>query len=161
MKTFFAALALLAGLSVPATAEPVKAGAIEIDAAFARASPKVARAGAGFMVLKNTGTEADRLVAAQSDVARTTELHTHINDNGVMRMRQVEAIDVPAGETVNLQPGGLHVMFMNLNDPLVEGTSFPVTLRFERAGDVVVTIPVKGVGAMPMPAAAADHMMKH
>lgn len=148
MKKLLSALAVLAALTVPAHAEPVKTGTMEIDAAFARASPKVARAGAGFMTLRNTGAEADRLVAASSEVSAVTELHTHINDNGIMRMRQVEAIDIPAGETVELKPGGLHVMFMNLHAPLQEGTKFPVTLRFERAGEVTVTIPVMGVAAM-------------
>lgn len=158
MKKLLSALAVLAALSLPAHAEPVKAGAMEIESAFARASPKVARAGAGFMTLRNTGTEADRLIAASSEVSAVTELHTHINDNGVMRMRQVEAIDIPAGGTVELKPGGLHVMFMNLHGPLMEGTEFPVILRFERAGEVTVTIPVKGVAAM---GAMPGHRMGH
>jgi copper(I)-binding protein len=90
-----------------------------------------------------------------SDVA---ELHTHIKDGEVMRMRQVEDIPVKAGETVVLQPGGLHVMFMGLHEGLKEGQTFPLTLTFEKAGPVETTVTVGAAGAMgAMNHGAMDH----
>lgn len=143
-----AALFLIPATTLPSHAEEVTAGPLTIAEPWARASAGRARAGAAFMTIANAGTEADRLVAAAAAVSEVVELHTHVKDGDVMRMRQVEAIDVPAGETTALQPGGLHVMFIGLHDPLEEGETFPVTLTFEHAGDVTVTVTVKGVGAM-------------
>ncbi len=126
------------------------AQALEIKDAWARASAGMARAGGAFMVIDNTGGEADRVLSASAPVSPITELHTHIKDGEVMRMRQVPEIEVPADGTVMLQPGGLHVMFMQLPEPLKEGDTFPVTLTFEKAGDVVVDVTVQGAGAMGM-----------
>lgn len=92
--------------------------------------------------------EADRLVAFKSPACNRPELHTHIHDNGVMRMRQVEAIDVPAGGSVKLEPGSFHLMCIDLNGQLVEGAEIEATLSFEKGGDVMVKLPVKGPGAM-------------
>jgi copper(I)-binding protein len=88
-------------------------------------------------------------------VADHAELHTHLNDNGVMKMRQIPDIPVEAGATVKLQPGGLHIMLMDLKQPLKEGDKIPMTLRFEKAGEVKVDVHVDKVGAMP--AAAGAH----
>ena len=101
------------------------------------------------MTLTNTGKQADRVVSASTEAAGITELHTHLNENGVMKMRQVNDIRVEAGSTVKLQPGGLHVMLIKLKQPLKEGDSVPLTLRFEKAGEVKVDVKVDKVGAMP------------
>lgn len=103
--------------------------------------------GAAYMTLRNTGREADRLVSASSPIARTVELHTHIRDGEVMRMRQVADIAIPAGETVRLRPGGLHVMLIGLTEPLRQGAEVPVTLRFARAGEVTVQLEIQAAGA--------------
>ena len=95
--------------------------------------------------MSNTGKQADRLVAASVDVADHAELHTHLNDNGVMKMRQIPDIPVEAGATVKLQPGGLHIMLMDLKQPLKEGDKIPMTLRFEKAGEVKVDVHVDKV----------------
>lgn len=145
LLTIGAAIAVLAAL--PVAAQDVMTDNLEISGAFARASPKVARAGAGFMTITSKG-EADTLVGFKSDVCNQPELHTHINDNGVMRMRQVDVIEVPAGGTATLEPGGLHLMFIDMPEPLQEGTEITATLVFEKAGEVEITIPVKGPGAM-------------
>lgn len=118
-----------------------------VSDAWARASPGAVKNGAAFMTLKSHG-EADRLVSASAPVSAVVELHTHINDNGVMRMRQISGIDLPAGETVILKPGGLHVMLIGLKAPLMEGESFPLTLTFEKTGSFTVQVPIKKVGAM-------------
>lgn len=133
--------------SVPAFAEDMKAGALTISGAFARSSPMVAKAGAGFLTISNSG-ETDALIAFKSDICEKPELHTHINDNGMMRMRPVERIDVPANGSVELKPGGLHLMFVDLKERLQEGEQLDVILVFEKAGEVPLKIPVKGPGAM-------------
>jgi copper(I)-binding protein len=103
--------------------------------------------GAGFMTLKNNDSAPDRLISAASPAARVVELHTHIREGDVMRMRPVADIPVPPGQTVHLRPGGLHVMLIGLTEPLRQGASVPLTLRFERAGEVQVTLSVEAAGA--------------
>lgn len=117
---------------------------IVIDDPYARASRPNAPTGAAFMVIRNTGETEDRLVAASSDVAKRVELHTHIDQgDGVMKMTEIEGgITIPAGEAHMMVRGGDHVMFMGLIEPLEQDTAINVTLTFEQAGDVVVTIPV-------------------
>jgi copper(I)-binding protein len=134
------------------SAAAAQAGDIAVDDPFARASAGPARVGAAFMTLKNSGAAADALVAAESPVAARAELHTHIKDGDVMRMRQVLSIDVPAGGTVSMQPGGLHIMLIDLKEPLKQGETFPLTLTFAKAGTVTVQVPVKSAAEMaPMP----------
>ena len=147
-REFLAAAAMFAAYAInPALADDVKLGNLTISGAFARASPMMAQAGAGFMTIANSG-EADRLVAARSDVSEVVELHTHIEENGMKAMRKVDFIDVPANGAVELKPGSFHVMFINLKAPLKEGEQVDVTLIFEKSGEVAVSLPVKGPGAM-------------
>jgi periplasmic copper chaperone A len=103
--------------------------------------------GAGYLTLRNTGAAGDRLVAAESPAARVVELHTHIREGEVMRMRPVDAIALPPGQTVRLEPGGLHLMLIGLARPLARGESVPVTLRFERSGSVEIRLAVEAAGA--------------
>jgi copper(I)-binding protein len=140
-------LMLLAALiASPALAHDYKLGDLQIDHPFARAT--AGRTGGAFLTIKNAGAGADRLIAAASPVAPNVELHTTVKDGDVMRMRPVAAIDVPAGETVRLQPGGLHVMLIGLAKPLKAGEKFPLTLTFEKAGKVEVTVDVDVAGTM-------------
>ena len=118
--------------------------------AWSRARPANAAVGGAFMTLHNMEGEADRLVAAESPVADRVEIHNSIMKDGIMKMMQMEELLVPAGETVMLKPGGFHVMLMGLKKPLAEGTEFPVTLNFARAGKITVTVHVKEAGAMDM-----------
>lgn len=128
------------------------AGDVTIDDPFARASAGGAKVGAVFMTLKNSGPAADALVAAESPVAARAELHTHIREGEIIRMRPVEAIDVPPGGTVSLQPGGLHVMLIDLRQPLRQGEAFPLTLTLAKAGTMTIQVPVKSPAEMaPMP----------
>ncbi|PWC39243.1 copper chaperone PCu(A)C [Azospirillum sp. TSO35-2] len=137
-----------------AWAHAYKAGPIEIDHPWARATAPSAPNGGAFLSLTNTGTTEDRLVAASTPVAEKAELHTHINDNGVMRMRPVDGIAVGPGAPVKLAPGGLHVMLLGLKQPLVKGAHFPLTLRFEKAGSVEVEVAVEGASETK----PAEHM---
>jgi hypothetical protein len=113
---------------------------------WARAS--VGKSGIAFVTLVNRGGSEDRLVAVRSDVAERATLHAHTMDGTIMRMRKVEAVPVPAGGTVTLKPGGLHVMMLGLKRKLAEGDEFAMTLVFEMAGEVTVKVPVMKAGAM-------------
>lgn len=133
---FSALLALSAG--------SVAADGLVIDDAYARASTPTARAGAAFMTIVNMSGTDDRLIAASTSAAERVELHTHLEDaDGVMRMIEVEdGFAVPAGGNALLARGGQHVMMMGLTQPFVHGQSIEVTLTFEHAGDMTVTIPI-------------------
>ena len=115
-----------------------------IDDAYARAASPVARSGAAFMTIMNPSDMDDRLIGASSDAAERLELHTHImEDGGVMRMVEVEGgFEIPAGEMITLERGGLHVMMLGLTGPLVQGEEIEVTFTFEHADPVVQTIVV-------------------
>ncbi|HYD32540.1 MAG TPA: copper chaperone PCu(A)C [Azospirillaceae bacterium] len=155
---FLSTLAALAAVLLPlsAGAADVTAGNITVSNPWARATAGMVAAGGAFLTLTNQGSEADALVAATADVADKVELHTHINDNGVMRMRSVEAIEIPAGGVAELKPGGLHVMLIGLKAPLKQGESFPLRLTFKRTGTATVMVAVQGPGAMGM-----GHMPGH
>ncbi len=124
--------------------EVVKAGEMEISEGWARAMLPGQKAGGGYLTIANHGNAADRLVAATSPAAGKVEIHTMSMKGEVMEMRPVEGgLEIPAGETVELKPGGLHVMFLNVKEPFKEGASVPVTLDFEHAGKVEMSLPVK------------------
>jgi copper(I)-binding protein len=123
-------------------AHSYKVGAIDIGHPWARPTAAGQKAGGGYLKLTNAGA-ADRLVSVSSDVSDSVELHTMSMDGTVMRMRQVDGIDLPAGQTVELKPGGLHIMFIGLKAPLQEGSKFPVKLKFEKAGEVMVDVKVQ------------------
>ena len=132
----------LATLAWSASAHDYKAGEIAIGHPWARPTVPGQAGGGGFLTLENKGA-ADRLLSAKSDVAKSTELHEMKMEGDVMKMREVGAIDLPAGQTVALKPGGYHVMFMGLKAPLKVGTSFPMVLKFEKAGEVTVQVNVE------------------
>ncbi len=146
------AVALMAGLflAIPhaVDAHEYKLGDLEIVHPWARASAGNAKNGAAYMTIENHGDVADRLLSASSPVAGAAELHTHIMEDDVMKMRPVEAIDLAPGASTKLAPGGLHIMLMGLTETLVEDSTFQMTLRFERAGEVTLDVVVAGAGAM-------------
>jgi periplasmic copper chaperone A len=140
-----AALVLLAASGF---AQSYKAGTIEIERPWARATPKGATIGAGYMKITNTGTEPDRLVGGSVSFAQRFEVHSMTMEQGVMKMREVkDGLEIKPGETVELKPGGFHVMFVGLKEPLKQGEDLNVTLKFAKAGTVEVKYPVEAVGA--------------
>lgn len=143
-RSLLAATALL--LALPASAQERRAGDIVIDRPWSRAAGANAT-GVGFLTIRNTGATPDRLLSASSPIARRVELHSMTMEGAVMRMRPVETIPVPAGGTVQLAPGGLHIMLIGLTQPLAQGDRAPLTLRFERAGEVQVELSVEAAGA--------------
>ncbi len=129
-------------------ATPALADDVTVTDAYMRVASPVAQSAAAFMVIENTGAAGDRLVAARSDAAERVELHTHIEDGDVMRMRQVEdGFEIPAGGSHALARGGDHVMFMGLARPLEQGDTVDVTLEFEQAGTVDLTVAVNPDGS--------------
>jgi hypothetical protein len=141
------AASLIAVAAQAAWAEDAKP-AIAVTNAWARAMPAGAKTGAAYVTVANKGSTDDKLLSVSTPVATTAQLHTTIDDNGVMKMRPVSAIDVKPGATVTLKPGGMHLMLMGVKQPLTEGHSFPLTLTFAKAGKIETTVEVKKAGAM-------------
>lgn len=135
---------LFAGVAALSFALPAFADGIMIHDPYARASAMMSQSGAAFMEIMNQTDTDDRLIDARSDVAQRVELHTHQEDaNGVMRMIHVEeGFAIPAGGSHALARGGDHVMFLGLNQPFEHGYEIEVTLVFEQAGEMTVTIPI-------------------
>lgn len=124
----------------------VTAGDLEISAAWARAMLAGQKAGGAYMTLANKGAAADRLLGGASPAAGKVEVHTMEVVNDVMTMRPVAGgLEIPAGATVELKPGSFHVMFMDVATPFAEGDTVPVTLTFEKAGDVDLSLPVRAM----------------
>ncbi|MEM6589346.1 MAG: copper chaperone PCu(A)C [Pseudomonadota bacterium] len=139
MKLAFSILAALS-LSTAAVAHEYKAGGLDIDHPMTFETG--AKVGGGYMTITNSGDTDDVLIEVKADFPRV-EIHETVEEDGVAKMNHVGRIDIPAGETVKLKPGGLHVMFMGLEDPLAEGDKIPATLIFENAGEVEVTFNVE------------------
>ena len=136
------ALTLPAALTAPVLAEDMKP--VMVEDAYVRVASKAAKAGAAFMEIANHGTEDDQLTDVRSDVAARVQLHTHeAGEGGVMKMRHVEGgFAIPAGGSHQLKRGGDHVMFMGLNRTLEHGDTVPLTLVFEKAGEIALEVPV-------------------
>ncbi|MDP1960579.1 MAG: copper chaperone PCu(A)C [Reyranella sp.] len=140
-----AAIALLA---VPAAAHDYKLGTLEISHPWTRATPATAQSGGGFLTITNKGTMPDRLVAARSGASDRVEIHEMKMDGNVMRMRELEkGLEIPAGATVMLKPGGFHIMFMGLKAPFAKDAKVQVTLVFEKAGSLDIALDVEALGA--------------
>ena len=145
------------GLSATAQAQSAKVGSVQIENAYTRATVPGQMAAGGFMKIENKGA-ADQLISASSPVSGEVQLHEMAMDGNVMKMRQVKDIAVPAGGSVELKPGGLHLMFMNIKAPLAAGETVPVKLKFAKAGEVEVKMPVNAMGAQ---GAGHGGAMKH
>jgi copper(I)-binding protein len=142
-------LALLLVAS-PAAARDYKIGALQIGHPWARATPPTAPSGGGFLSITNTGTTPDRLISVKSPAAGIVQVHEMKMDGNVMRMRELDkGLEIAPGATVNLAPGGLHLMMMGLKAPLKKDEKVPVTLTFEKAGSIDVELAVMPMGASP------------
>lgn len=134
--------------SLPLSAHDYKVGSLQIAHPWSRATPKAAKVGAGYLRVINGGSEPDRLLGGTSPVARRLELHRSAVVDGIASMRPVEGgIEVRPGETVELAPGGVHLMLVDLKQPLKVGDRIGATLTFEKAGAVAVEFTVQGIGA--------------
>ena len=150
-------IGVIAGSS--ARAEEVKAGDLVISQAWSRATPNGAKIGTGYFTIENKGTAADKLVGVSGEVSDKIEVHEMSMNNGVMKMRPVDGgLTIEPGKTVKLAPNGYHLMIMDLKGPLKQGGKVPVTLEFEKAGKVAITLDVQGIGAQGP--GGGDGMMK-
>ena len=128
--------------------EPIMVGAVAITSAWARATPPGAPTAAGYLTITNTGDTDETLISATTAVAGMTEIHQMTMADDRMMMRPLgDGLVIAAGETIVLEPGGYHLMFMNMGDALVEGTTVEVTLTFAAAGAVTVTLIVYPIGS--------------
>jgi copper(I)-binding protein len=137
MRGWLIGLALVA---LPAWAQ------VSAERPWTRATPPGAKIGAGFVTLRSAGA-ADRVIGASSPVAGRVEMHVTIREGDVMKMREVQAFDVPAGGTYELKPGGAHLMLMDLKRPLQQGEKVPLTLKLEKGGELKLELPVEPMGA--------------
>ncbi len=125
------------------------ASVISVEHVWARASAGAATTGAAYLTLTDNG-QPDRLVGVSTPAAATAQMHETVDDNGVMKMRPVARVDLVPGKPVSFQPGGYHVMLMGLKSPLKAGDTFPLTLTFEHAPPITVTVKVDALGAGDM-----------
>jgi hypothetical protein len=165
MKPIASIFATVVGLSAlaltPACAEEVKAGDLVISQAWSRATPGGAKVAGGYLTIANKGAAPDQLLSASADAAGKVELHEMAISEGVMTMRPLDkGVAIAPGKTVQFAPGGYHIMFVDLKNPLKQGDKVPVTLQFEKAGKVQVSLDVQGVGAQA-PGAAHGGAMEH
>lgn len=137
-------------------AVPTLAADITLEHAWSRATSPGAKVGAGYVMIKNAGTAADRLVSATAEVAGKVEIHEMKMVDGVMKMRPINGLDIPAGKNVELKPGGFHIMFEQLKQPLKAGDTVKGSLTFEKAGTLPIEYKVEAMkkgGGM-----SGDHM---
>lgn len=147
-RHFQALLVVLLLLALPIAVHAQGTDTISVQQAWARATPGGSGNGAVFLRVRNTSGHADRLVGASADVAERAELHTHImKGDGVMRMRRIEEVEIPARGGVMLEPGGHHIMLFGLDHPLREGEAFDMTLIFAGAGSLTVPVSVRPLRA--------------
>jgi copper(I)-binding protein len=149
-RSVLAALAVgnLSGIVADARAHEFRAGDLQIDHPWSRAIGPRAPTAAGYLIIRNGGAAPDRLVAAETPMARLVEIHEMSMSDNIMRMRPVvDGIVVPAGGTVRLAPNGLHLMIVGPHAGFVRGARVPLTLVFERAGRVAVELAVEAPGA--------------
>jgi copper(I)-binding protein len=129
-------------------AEEIKAGDLVISQAWSRATPSGAKVAGGYLTIENKGSAPDRLIGGAGDVAGKVEVHEMAMNDGVMTMRPLDkGLTIEPGKTVKLAPGGYHLMMFDLKGPLKQGDKVPVTLEFEKAGKVTLSLDVQGVGA--------------
>lgn len=149
---FFAAPILVAALMRSilvhgASAHDYTVAGLGITHPWARATAPSQPTGGVFMTIENIGDHADRLIGASSPIAESADIHNTVNDNGVMRMRHVDTIEVPVAGSAELAPGGYHIMLIGLTEPLKKGSRVPVTLQFENAGMVEIEVAIESAGA--------------
>jgi copper(I)-binding protein len=147
MKSLFGFALALVLFASNANAHEYKLGSLEIGHPWARATPKGATIAGGYLSIKNTGSATDRLVGGSVEVANRVEVHEMRMDQGVMQMREIKAIEIKPGETVEFTPGSYHLMFVDLKHPLQKGDRVRGTLNFEKAGSIDVEFVVEGLGA--------------
>ncbi len=147
-RTFLMAFGLTLGLAATASAHEYSSKGVTVAHPWARATPGASKVGVAFLEIKAEAGVADKLVSAKTEAAGVVELHTHIMENNIAKMRRVDAVPVQPGGSVVFKPSGLHLMLMDLKAPLKEGDLVKITLTFEKAGDIEIEAGVEKIGAM-------------
>lgn len=147
MRRWCVALLLVLGQAGLAWPHSHEKGDIQVRHPWSRATAPGAKVAVGYMEIRNTGAQPDRLIAASTPVAKRVEMHVTQREGEIMRMRQVKDFEIPARERITLRPGGSHLMLVDITRPLKKGERFPVTLRFERAGELQIEVEVQDIGA--------------
>ena len=161
-QLFLAAVLAVAAATQMASADAFKAGHITIEGPHSIELPPVSENGAAYFSIMNHGNESDRLISAATPMAERAEFHTHEASGGMMKMRRVESVEVPAKQMTRFEPGGLHVMLLGLKQPLEAGQTFPLVLSFAGAGSVEVVVKVQlrakqGHGGHATPPGSTGH----
>lgn len=143
MRKSLLAFAVLLGFSGAAMAHEYESGNLHIDHPWSLLLPANSVNGAAYFIVQNHGKEADRLLGADTDRAASAEVHQHVEKDGMMKMVKVEGVDIPAGGKIVFAPGQYHLMLFGLKKPLADGERFPLTLHFQKAGDVKVEVAVQ------------------
>ncbi len=145
LLTVFFAAAVLAG--APAAAHGYNKGYLQVRHPWTRATPPGAEVAGGYLEIRNSGKETDRMIGASTPVAARVELHVMTREQGIMKMREAASFEVPARKRLILRPDGTHLMLVGLRKPLAKGQRIPLTLRFERGGDVHIELEVQAAGS--------------
>lgn len=145
LKSLMAVLVLPFALATATYAEDAKS--VTIAKAWARATPGGATIGAAYAEISNAGAQADKLISIFSPHAGRAEIHTHAEEDGVMKMRRLESLEIPAGKSATLGPGGNHIMLFDLKGPLKAGETLKLTLVFEKAGEITANAAIAPIGA--------------
>jgi copper(I)-binding protein len=153
-----AALCLTLGALLPVVltaaadaGEVARLGPLEIDTPWARATIGATGPGAAYVTFRNTGDQLEKLVDISTPAAAHSEVHEMTQEGGIMKMRPAGSLEIPPGEKVPLEPGGMHIMLMQLRQPLKQGDSIPITFIFGDAGEITVTAPITSVAARTPP----------
>lgn len=161
LRSMVCAILLMGLFMASARAEEIKAGDLVITQAWSRATPGGATIAGGYLTIENKGRVADRLIGGSADVSDKIQVHEMSMNDGVMTMRQLDkGLAIDPGKTVKLAPGGYHLMMLDIKSPLKQGDKVPVTLEFEKAGKVKLSLDVQGIGAQAPAGApnAGGHM---
>jgi len=152
-----AALLIAPGLTHAAGME-TRLGDLVITGAWTRATVRKSPIGTAYVTIENKGTADDRLIAVRSPISETAQIHTTLMDHGIMILRQlINGIEIPAGASVTLKPGGEHLMFIGLRHPIRRGETVPVTLVFAKAGEITLDMTAAPVGSLKPPAMTRMH----
>jgi copper(I)-binding protein len=157
IRQLFVGLLLALATGSPSFAHEIRLGTLELSDLWARATPPGAVTAAGYLTITNDGGEADRLIAVATPLAARGEVHEMAVTDGVMTMTPAEPVEIAPGATVTLAPGGFHLMFVGMKEPLTAGTVMPVTLTFENAGTIETYLHVVAIGALAPETEHEDH----
>jgi periplasmic copper chaperone A len=141
LVVIFIAVAVLG--NAPSAAHSYRAGDIQVRHPWTRATPPGAKTGAGYLEIRNSGKEADRLIGASTLAAERVELHVTMRDGDIVSMREAKSFEIPGRQRFSLRPGGPHLMLVGLAKPLEKGQRIPLVLRFQRAGELQVELEVQ------------------